>query len=241
MSQHYGARDPLSGVVSDGLVFYIHPQIKKCWDGNTNSNIIDLVAGQTCTPTAITADDNGYFVFNGTSSMINTNRQYIDDTSPSLSSSTDDYTLEAWIYVETSQGTTTDADSIIGSQGSYGVGMQVGINGSVPRVNFGARNTSNFYSGNLTYNAWYHICWSHDTGVGSTVYHNGVNNTGSSGGSYQISGTSADWGNMTIGNSSSRVTGFYDGKMGPIRMYNKALSAAEVTQNFNASKAKFGL
>lgn len=241
MAQRYGVSDPLRGVASDGLIFYIHPQLKQCWDGNVNSPIIDLVDGQKCTPTDMATDTNGYFVFNGTSSMINTNRQYIDDGAYSLSSTTDDYTLEAWIYVETSQGTTTNADSIIGSQGSYGVGMQVGINGTVPRINHGARSTSNFYSSNLTYNSWYHIVWSHDTGVGSTVYHNGVSDTTSSGSSYQISSTSANWGNMTIGNSSNRVSGYYDGKMGPIRMYNRAITSEEVTRNFNASRAKFGV
>jgi len=240
MGQHYGARDPLTGIVSDGLIFYIHPQIKKCWDGNTNSNIIDLVAGQSCTPTAITTDDNGYFVFNGTSSKIDTNNTYIDNgTSYTLSSSDDDYTLEAWIYVETSQGTTTNADSIIGSTSSVGVGMQVGISSSVPKINYAARSTSNFYSSSLAYNAWYHVVFAHQHSSFTSTYINGAVDVNSSSTSYGIN--AGTYGNMTIGNSSSRVTGFYDGKMGPIRIYNKGLSAAEVTQNFNASRAKFGV
>jgi hypothetical protein len=34
---------------------------------------------------------------------------------------------------------------------------------------------------------------------------------------------------------------FFDGNIGPIRLYSQALSAAEVTQNFNAQKSRFGL
>jgi len=240
MAQHYGARDPLSGIVSDGLIFYIHPQIKKCWDGNTNSNIIDLVAGQTCTPTAITADDNGYFVFNGTSSMIDTNNTYIDNgTSYTLSSTDDDYTLEAWIYVETSQGDTTSADSIIGNTSTIGTGMQVGAG---PFINYAARSQSNFDSTRpLTqgFNSWIHVVFAHQQSSFTTTYINGSQDTTSSSTSYHLSG--GPWGNMTIGHSGPRVTGYFDGKMGPIRIYNKGLSAAEVTQNFNASKAKFGV
>lgn len=242
MSQHYGAKDPLKGAVSTtGLIFYIHPHLKQCWDGNS-TNLLDLVNGQVCTLSNITRDTaDGNFVFNGSSSKIDTNSTYIDVGGDyTLSSSVDDYTLEAWIYVETSQGTTTNADSIIGSTSIVGVGMQVGITGSVPRINFAARSTSNFYGSNFSYNTWRHVVWAHDTGVGSTVYVNGVQETTASGGSYDISGASG-FGNITIGNSSGRVNGWYDGKMGPIRMYNRAITSTEALQNFNASRAKYGL
>ena len=237
----YNCSQPTRGVVNDGLIFYIHPSLKDSYSGYGN-DIYDLVDGQQCTMNGsmIVDQKNECFVFDGSNDWIDTNRQYIDDGTYSLSSSTDDYTLEAWIYVETSQGTTTNADSIIGSQGSYGVGMQVGINGSVPRVNHGARSTSNFYSGNLSYNTWYHVLWAHDTGVSSIVYINGVSNTTSSNSDYTINSSSSNWGNMTIGNSSSRISGYFDGKMGPIRMYNRALNATEVLRNFNASAARYG-
>jgi hypothetical protein len=240
MSLNYGPRDPLrGGITTDGLIFYIHPQLKQCWNGSDNY-MLDLISNNVCTVTDVTADTNGNFIFNGTTSIIDTNNTYIDNGTPyTLSSSTSDYTLEAWIYVETSQGSTTDADSIIGSTGSVGVGMQVGISGSSPRINFGARSTSNFYGSTFSYNQWYHVVWSHDYGNISTVYMNGVQDLTSSGGSYNI--ISGTYGNITIGNSSNRVTGFYDGKMGPIRMYNRAITQTEVTQNFNSSKAKYGL
>jgi len=242
MAIRHGPSDPLAAhITTNGLVFYINPHISSCWDGSS-STINDLsLGGLTCTGTAITRSPGGYFNFNGSSSLINTGSQLIDTGTYSISSSTDDYTLEAWIYVRSSQGTTTNADSIIGSQGSYGVGMQVGINGSVPRVNHGARSTSNFYSSNFSYNQWRHIAWAHDHGVGSTVFHNGASDTTSSGSSYNIASTSANWGNMTIGNSSSRVTGYYDGWMGAVRVYNRALSGSEVLLNYNADKARYGL
>lgn len=238
MSQHYGSRDPLASIVSDGLIFYIHPQLKASSAGG--NDIYDLVNSQYCTGTNVTYDTNHNFVFNGSTSLIDTNTSYIDVGGDyTLSSSVSDYTLEAWIYVESSQGTTTTADSIIGSTSSVGVGMQVGSSGGLPRINFGARSTSNFYGSTFSYNTWNHVVWAHNYGVGSTVYMNGSVDVTASGGSYNISGSS--WGNITIGNSSGRVTGYYDGKMGPIRMYNRALNSSEVTTNFAASRAKYGI
>jgi len=237
----YGVKNPLKGgIVTDGLILYLHPQLKDCWNGSSTS-ITDLVAGQSCTATDLTADADGNFVFNGSTSKIDTNNSYIDNgTAYTLSSTEDDYTLEAWIYVETSQGTTTDADSIIGSTTSYGVGMQVGISAGSPRINFAARSTSNFYGTAFNYNQWYHVVWAHETGVDTTVYMNAtVDVSPTSVSSYSIGGSS--WGNITIGNSSARITGFYDGKMGPVRMYKRALTSSEVSQNFNASKARYGL
>ena len=39
----------------------------------------------------------------------------------------------------------------------------------------------------------------------------------------------------------SSATGFYDGKIGCILIYNRALSQAEILQNYNAQKSRFGL
>ena len=34
---------------------------------------------------------------------------------------------------------------------------------------------------------------------------------------------------------------YYDGNISNVQIYNKALSATEITQNFNATKERFGL
>lgn len=234
MSIGYGCSDPLKGVASDGLIFYLHPVLS-----TRSGGFVDLVDGQFCTANGGVTVHDETFDFDGTTGWIDTNRVYIDDGTYTLSSSTDKYTLEAWVKVRSSQGGTTDADSIIGSQGSVGVGMQMGINTGLPRVNFGARSTSNFYGSNLAYNTWYHIVWAHDHGVTTTVYVNGVVDITSVATSYAIN--AGTWGNMTIGNSSARVTGFLDGQLGPIRIYNRGLTQAEVTQNFNATRARYGI
>lgn len=149
------------------------------------------------------------------------------------------YTLEAWIYVETSQGTTTSADSIIGHSTSTGFGMQVGISNGNPRINYGARSTSNFYSSEFSYNTWTHVVYSRIAGVSSYGYLNGVYDSADNPADQSIA-SPAD-GVLRIGYSGGRVTGYFDGNIPIVRVYKRGLTDAEVLQNYNAQKSRFGL
>lgn len=149
------------------------------------------------------------------------------------------YTLEAWIYVETSQGTTTSADSIVGLTSSTGYGMQVGVSNSNPRINFGARSTSNFYSSEFSYNTWTHVVLSRIAGVSLRGYLNGSFDS-SQGYTYQTLASPSD-GDLTIGYSGPRISGYFDGNIAIVRVYKTGLTDAEVAQNYNAQKSRFGL
>ena len=236
MGTHYNSK-----IVSDSLIFCIDPANTKSYPGS-GTTVTDLVAGRTVTMSGTDMGvTNGEFVFNGSDDKMDIGSTLIDVSGDYTLSSTDDhYTLEAWIYPETSQGTTTDADCIIGSDTAIGVGMQLGINSSLPRMNYAARSTSNFYSSNLaSYNAWYHVVFAHQHSSFTRTFINGVLDLTSSSTSYDIlAGTP---GNMEIGNATGRVSGYFDGRMGPIRIYKKGLSDAEMVQNFYASKARYGL
>lgn len=226
-------------IVLDGIILRLDPGSKRCYPGS-GTTVTDLVSGRTGTMSGgMTVNSAGEFVFDGTDDKIDMGNSYIDQSEYTMSQANSHYTLEAWIYVESSQGTTTNADSIIGNTSSIGVGMQVGINGSVPRINFAARSTSNFYSSDFSYNEWVHVVYSHQQGSYTRIFLNGALDVTSSATSYNIN--SGSYGNITIGNSSSRVTGFFDGKMGPLSIYNRGLTDAEMVQNFNAHKSRFGL
>lgn len=242
MATNYGVKDPLKGgLVTDSLIFYIHPSLRASYPG-TGTTVTDLVGNQTVTMSGsnMSVTSDGHFSFNGTDDKMEVGSSLIDIGGDNTLSSTDsDYTLEAWIYAESSQGTTTDADCIIGNDTAVGVGMQLGINGSLPRVNYAARSTSNFYSSDLAYNQWYHVCFAHQQGSFTRTFINGVLDITASSTSYNIA--AGTYGNMEIGNATGRVSGYFDGLMGPIRIYKKGLSDAEMLQNFNVSKGRYGL
>lgn len=225
-------------IALDGIILRLDPGSKRCYPG-TGTSVTDLVSGRTGTMSGgVTVNSSGEFVFDGTDDRIDMGNSYINQSEFTMSQVDSDYTLEAWIYVETSQGTTTDADSIIGNTSSIGVGMQVGVSGGLPRVNFAARSTSNFYSSTFNYNEWVHVCFAHQQSSFTRIFLNGVLDVTSSSASYSI--LAGSYGNITIGNSSSRVTGYFDGKMGPLSIYNRGLTDAEMLQNFNAHKSRFG-
>ena len=93
----------------------------------------------------------------------------------------------------------------------------------------------------LTTNTWYHIVIIYDGTTNHFVYINGV----------QVGvSTSVDRNNLAlntgntpiyIGTAVTTSWGAFDGKIGALRLYNRALSSADVTANFNALKSRFGL
>lgn len=234
MSRAHGPK-----VVTNGLIWSIDAANPKCYSGD--SDVVDMVRGITGKVEGSISVSNGAFDFNGTNSRIDMLTPYVDsDSKFTHESAVDNYTLEAWIYVRSSQGTTTNGDSIFGTSGSTGYGMQVGINGSVPRINFMARSTGNWYGADFNYNEWIHLVYVREESVRVQEWQNGVL-TATSGATTSFGIVTTNLGKLTVGNSSPRVSGYFDGLMGTLRMYNRALTESEIKQNYNAQRRRYGV
>jgi hypothetical protein len=110
-------------------------------------------------------------------------------------------------------------------------------------MHFGTRN-SNFFMGfyaadvygtaTVVPNTWYLVTWVwNNTAPYYTIYVNGVlNSTG--GGNTPFLGTT----NLLIGSS---AVGTQSSDVNMVAIYNRALSQAEVTQNYNAFRGPFGI
>lgn len=180
----------------------------------------------------------GAFQFDGISQYVDLNKSFISGNE--IQTTTSSYTLEAWINVRSSSGTDGSAASIIGNAGNYGVGMQVGVSNGKPRINYGFRFTNNFYGSEFFYNTWTHICLSRINGQSVKAYLNG--NLDVSFSSTELSVPSGQtYENMRIGNGAARVTGFYDGYISGVRIYNRGLTDNEIQQNYIATKSRYGL
>ena len=153
-------------------------------------------------------------------------------------------TEEVWVYLS---GT---ADQVfIGSQygtssnNSFAIWVQSGA------FAFGVNTGGNFYYSTISTvstGVWYHLTHTYN-GTTQLFYINGVlaatyNSAASGNISYDASNTllaiGADF-NGTGYNVGPSVS--TNGKMPVVRIYNIALSAAQVLQNYNATKGKFGL
>ena len=126
---------------------------------------------------------------------------------------------------------------------SFSLGWQTWFDdGGGERILFGtSTNTVHVYpdlnfTANLTVGTWYQLVYTLANGAGSAciAYVNGV-----SIGSGTYNSTIATSGTLYIlGDGGGEITSCY---CALARIYNRALSAAEVLQNYNATKGRFGL
>jgi hypothetical protein len=207
-------------IVTRGLVFSYdagaldsYPQTDTTWfDLTTNTNNGTLTNGPT-----FSSSDGGTIVFDGTNDSVE-----VTNSLGTLSN----YTIGYWAYRDTPD-----------------------------KMAIAARTDTRFYW--YGDNSWY---YTHSGGAGEFYYprtvsipgwgywvvvYNGSNvsiyRQATFEGSQNTTGT-ADWtagvkiGLWTGGNSYA-----FQGKIAVVQMYNRALSATEVSQNYNAQKSRFGL
>lgn len=216
-------------IIRDGLVLYLDAANTKSYSGtgttwndlSGNNNHATIQDAPTFTTT-----NNGTFNFNGSSNYINI------PSSTSLSTTTPSFIIGC----STGNGT-------VFAKGMYGVYWNYGLT-LVGNTTFRARNdfgdaVSPAFSSQSGFNI-YSCVW---TGTQINFYRNGV-----FGGSTtsQYSPNSLNLHFITIGcaeRTGSPVTRseFYNGSISFLQVYNRTLSAAEILQNYNATKSRFGL
>lgn len=144
-------------------------------------------------------------------------------------------TIEAWIYPAAAEVSTGDRGTIVRVNGTNG--------GTYLSWNKDNRKISSYWHGTspagyhepgpaLNRQEWHHVVvvW-----TGTTHYHyiNGVQY--SAGG---VTGTGTQNGSVEIGMEGT--TRQFSGGISLVRVYDKALSAAEVKQNFDATRSRYG-
>jgi len=106
-----------------------------------------------------------------------------------------------------------------------------------------SNNLIEHYWGNFTQsstvlatNTWYHIVIIYDGTTNHYIYINGVQVGISATPTLNTSNTP-----IYIGPAVTTTWGAFDGKIAALRIYNRALSSSDVTNNFNVLKIRFGL
>ena len=153
-------------------------------------------------------------------------------------------TQEAWVYLSTTAG-----QVFIGSQYGTSYNNSFGLWVESGAFAFGVNTGGNLYystTSTVSTGVWYHLTHTYNATT-QLFYINGVlaatyNSAASGNISYDTSNTllaiGADF-NGTGYNVGPSV--YTNGKMPVVRIYNIALSAAQVLQNYNATKGRFGL
>ena len=214
-------------IVTDGLVFAIDAGSERSYPGSgtTTTNIINGASGTLTNGVGYVSNNGGAFDFDGTDDFI----LFPDDTNLNLQT----LTMESWSYLNT----TIQQYGFLFEKGLVNTQYANFFENTIFVFRTMGLSTSslNIASSLFSANSWNHIVCTYASGT-KRIYLNGIQVGVATG----LTGTiSTNANGPRIGAHSS---GYYlDGEIAASRVYNKALTAAEVLQNYNAQKSRFGL
>lgn len=245
--------------VTDGLVYHLDAGNKRSYSGS-GSTWTDLTGSGIA---ATLVGSPTYSSANGGSLLFDGSTQYATTASSiaSISGTGTSWTIEAFIYYNaTSSGGgpciftnyyTTGNLNIPQMLGAISPGANVaGVsNPAELQVGYYVRNSglSSFYvtpeQTPLTSGNWYHIVGTFDRTNLKLYINNVLNNTTASTAGTLLANT-AGYRIMTTWNTTNNPAGFWGGNLAILRLYSRALTADEVTTNYNSTRrppSRFGL
>ena len=224
-------------IVTDGLIMHLDAADLNSYPGS-GSTWYDL-SGNNRTATLFNTP-----TFNSSNSgSLTFSTASLNYATASNIGSISNWTAECWVKFNST--TTNQVAMVIGNQfnGSNAINFTIGTNGAPTSWNIQAgffdgawRNTTGFAP---VVGTWYQIVGTYD---GTTIrqYVNGAAN----GGTLTYSGTPTSGGEIRMMRRWDDIvsTGnLFNGNLAIARLYNRALTAAEILQNYNAQKGRFGL
>ena len=217
------------GLVTNGLLMNLVANSRTSVLFGSTSTWRDI-SGNNNTPTSISSNVTlnsfpAHYSLNGSN-------QYFNAGSSMLSENAS-FTKEAWIY----RVTTTSGRNIMSS-----LNAPFWFNGNTFSAGVGGNYSVVTESNVTTTNSWMHVAvtWDHATQT-MTLYRAGtqVAQTVTSGLGYN-SGEPIYLGAHMGAAPTYTPVSFFSGRFGEMRLYNRALTSAEITQNYNASKTVMG-
>ncbi len=201
--------------------------------------VLDLTGRNTITANSLTYASNGSFSFNGSSDQLTM------PTFDTAALSTQQITLEAWV----NHTNLTGSQAYINNWFNFSSGDQRGV---ILRTFNGQVFPSFWWCWGADYNAvyassftmspgtWYHVVGTYSKNVAANIYVNGVlyNSTTNTTVNNDIVYDTTN--KFNIGQSNINGS-WMNGQIADSKIYNRALTALEVKQNFEALRGKYGI
>ena len=221
-------------IVMDGFILNIDAGNIRSYSGSgiTANGLVGGIGGTLVNGTGFSSANNGSFYFDGTNDYI--------DCGNILDSPTD-LTIIVWHkYLSGSLPKTFVAKLV-----SYQTGTGWGFYYNLSRLNFLIQTNGSNYREYGTYDGFGLLGWQHSAvsvvnQVPVAFYMSGIGTT------FRISDTSgtptsiSNSVNLRIGRNEGNDL-IHTGNIAQVQIYNRALSAAEVKQNFNATRKRYGI
>jgi len=221
-----------ANIITSGLVLALDAASKNSYPGSgtvwTDLSGNGYNGTLTNSPT-FDSGNGGSIVFDGTNDYVNCGTPL---------TFTDSFTINFYFKTTATGSTKVIMGMYNGSGGDWWIGL---ADFTPNRINFsfGSPTKADISSTNAVNNgAWYNATCVYNKSTNSTLlYINGVLN---STGSVPTTITQAG-GNLMIGTFGSSLGFYFPGNIANTQIYNRALSAAEISQNYNATKSRFNL
>jgi len=224
------------GIVKNGLVLHLdaaqpssYPGSGITWTDLTGNGINGTLTNMDSTN--FNSTNGGFLTFNG-------NDEFVDCGNSSALDFTNNLTLSAWFYRNGFQPSTDSgiAGKIQETGGYKGYMLWYNSNTVDFYFNNGTKTNSTTF---INSNTWYNVVGTYN-GATSSIYINGTLDASAN----TTVSIDASTSNFNVGKyvvTSTSSSRHFAGRISNVLAYNRALSAAEVTQNFNALKSRFGL
>lgn len=222
--------------VTSNLVLYHDPASSLSYPG-TGTTITDLSGnGLTGTMSNIT-HTSPYFAYNGTSSQVTVADNAL------LEPGSGSWTMEAWVYLSNTSGGKVILGKFDPGGGSQDVSysMRISNANAFAQMGDGSGNYINSTSYTMSLNTWTQIVYVWKNGATKTLetYINGASIGSVNHSLNSILNTSAD---LYVGSyNGGEYSQWMNGRIGVTRLYNSALTSAEVQQNFDATRSRYGI
>jgi len=224
-------------IVTNGLVLAIdaansrsYPGSGTTWtDLSGNGNTGTLVNGPTYA--------SGSVVFDGTNDYVLAN-----GTSLNSKFSTTSVSHFSWVYPTGAGVIVSEIGQTTPNAGWHDSNIEINASGAFSFSTWHGGLTNKVVSSNLSFNTWYYVGFTYD-GTTLTAYINGASiGTTTFARSAPYNGRQQTYYALFALDSTSMGTGGYGaGRCAAFFVYNRALSAAEVAQNFNAYRGRYGI
>jgi hypothetical protein len=225
---------PNQTFTTDKLVLHYNPSMTESYSG-TGTSLVDI-AGNGLTGTMSNLSyTNPAFTFNGSSAQVN-----IADNA-ALEPGTGSWTIEVWFNNAGSSGTVLGKYNNGGASANISYALRLAASNLI-RADF-SNGTTAQVTDNYTFNAntWVQMVYVWDK-TNNNIY------TYSNGALKQTKAINISGGilnastNLYLGSyNGGEYSQYFNGKMGIVRLYKKALSATEVLKNYDASKSNYGI
>lgn len=227
----------LPDIVTSNLVLWYDPSFTTSYPG-TGTTITNLAnTSLPGTMSNITYSDP-YFSYNGTSSQVS-----VPDNAL-LEPGSGSWTMEAWVYLSNTSGSKVIMGKFDPGGLAADVSYSMRISGSTAFAQFGDGTGAFVNSTNYTMslNTWTQLVYVWTNSGGTKTLQTFVNGASIGTVNHSLNSLLDTPSNLYIGSyNNGEYAQWMNGRIGVTRLYNAALTSAQVLQNFNADRSKYGI